>query len=68
MTVHADGHATPVTLPTLSGYDMQARAMVAGAAGLPADLPTLHDAVAVTRLIEAERQSAATGVPVAIRW
>jgi predicted dehydrogenase len=68
MTIHADGHATPVTLPTLSGYDMQARAMVAGAAGLPADLPTLDDALAVTRLIEAERQSASTGLPVTIRW
>ncbi len=68
MTIHADGAATPVSLPTLTGYDMQARAVVAAiAAGTgQAGLPTVADALAVTRLIEAERDSAATGRAVAI--
>ncbi len=69
MTLHAGGEATPAPLPAESGYDMQARAVVAAAAGGPRDgLPTLDDALAVTRLIEAERQSAASGSPVTPKW
>lgn len=66
MTIHTEGTATPVSLPTLTGYDMQARAVIAAiATGTGrASLPTIEDALAVTRLIEAERQSAATGQPV----
>jgi predicted dehydrogenase len=70
MTLHADARATPFELPALTGYDMQARALVAAAAGGTGRnrLPTLDDAAAVTGLIEAERRSAASGRAVAPDW
>lgn len=68
MTLHAGGIATPIDLPDRTGYDQQARAVVhAAATGQGLDrLPTVADALAVTRLIDAERRSAETGHPVAI--
>jgi predicted dehydrogenase len=68
MSVHAGGRALPFDLPGLSGYDVQARAMVESVAtGAGRDrLPTLADALAVTELIEAERRSAAAGQPVRV--
>lgn len=70
MTVHADARATPFELPTQNGYDTQARSVVhavANGAGR-GDLPSLRDAMAVTSLIEAERQSAQSGRPVTPDW
>lgn len=66
MTLHANGTATPIDLPDRTGYDEQARAVVrAVATGEGLDrLPTVADALAVTRLIDAERRSAESGRPV----
>lgn len=69
MRLHTGGVATPVPLPSLSGYDTQARAVVRAVADRnPTGLPTLSDTVDVTRLIEAERESAATGRCVEPDW
>lgn len=70
MTLHAGGEARVIDLPDLAGYDTQARAVVSAAvtgAGR-AELPTIADALGVTRLIEAERASAASGRTVNIDW
>lgn len=66
MTLHAGGESSRVDLPSLTGYEVQARALVDAVAtgrGLES-LPTVADAILVTRLIEAERASAAEGRPV----
>ena len=70
MTLHTNGEPSPIELPGLTGYDVQARAMInAAATGQGKEsLPTLVDALAVTRLIEAERASASESRPVAIDW
>jgi predicted dehydrogenase len=70
MTVHTAGEATTINLPDRTGYDEQARAVVlAVATGRGLDcLPTIADALAVTRLIDAERRSAQTGRSVPIDW
>jgi predicted dehydrogenase len=57
-----DGKAEPVQLAPLTGYDLQARALLAALSGESNDpLPTLDEAVAVMELLEAERTSAAEG-------
>lgn len=70
MTLHAGGQARPVDLPELTGYDLQARAVVRAiaAGGDASGLPTTAEALAVTRLIEAERASAEAGSAVTIDW
>lgn len=70
MTVHADARPAPVRLADVSGYDVQARAVVRAAVTGEgrARLPTINDALDVTRLIEAERSSAAAGRPVVLEW
>jgi predicted dehydrogenase len=53
-----NGKSEPVTVDALSGYDLEIRAIVnAIAGGAHPPLPTLAEAAAVTRLLDAERQS-----------
>ena len=67
MTVFADGASHPVSLPAQSGYDRQASAVVrALASGDASPLPTLHEALSVTRVILAERDSLRARAPVDI--
>ena len=70
MMLHTGGQASEIELPPLAGYDLQARAVVSAAAGERdrSTLPTLQDALDVTKLIEAERQSAATGQTIRPDW
>ncbi len=66
MTLHTSDGPRPVPLPAHTGYDAQARAMVNAVVTADASgLPSLDDALAVTRLIEAERRSAAEGRAIA---
>lgn len=68
MMLHADGKSEELPLPPHTGYDAQARAVVRAVTRpeLRSALPTLSDALDVTRLIEAERHSAASGRPVVL--
>lgn len=68
LTLHADGEASHPDLDPGTGYDHQARAIIAGVRGESVDLPTLEDALNVTKLILAERQSASENRPVGIDW
>ncbi|MCC5823913.1 MAG: Gfo/Idh/MocA family oxidoreductase [Phycisphaerales bacterium] len=70
MVLHTGGQSRTIDLPGHTGYDAQARAVVdAIANGRNREtLPTIADALAVTRLIEAERTSAAEGRPIDINW
>jgi len=64
-TLHANGQATHPTLEPGTGYDHQARAVIdAAGRSQPEGLPTLGDALAVTRLIDAERRSASEARPI----
>jgi hypothetical protein len=61
-----DDRAEPVMLerPELSGYDMQVRYIVERVArGETETSPNLADAVAVAKLLDAERASLLTGEP-----
>lgn len=70
MTLHRSGLTEVIDLPEASGYDLQARAVVRAASGKGSEgtLPTIADALAVTRLIEAERRSADSGRVVRPEW
>ncbi len=68
LTLHADGRETHPSVRPGTGYDHQARAVIAAADGGHADLPSLRDALDVTRLIHAERQSAAERRAITIDW
>ncbi|MGB7157903.1 MAG: Gfo/Idh/MocA family oxidoreductase [Tepidisphaeraceae bacterium] len=62
LVVCRNGVAEPVEVSPLSGYDVQARALLAALSGKPHEaLPTLDEAVAVMELLEAERASVAEG-------
>ena len=55
-------------LENLSGYDLQARHLVdAIAQGKTSTLATLTDAAAVAELLDAERQSVLSGLPVVLK-
>jgi predicted dehydrogenase len=65
MIIYAEGESHPVILPATTGYDRQATALLhAISTGEHKHLPTLEDALTVTRLIHAERRSTLDGVPV----
>ncbi|RMH24370.1 MAG: gfo/Idh/MocA family oxidoreductase [Planctomycetota bacterium] len=65
MIIYAEGEPHPVSLPSTTGYDQQATAVLhAISTGELSRLPTLEDALAVTRVIHAERRSVLDGVPV----
>lgn len=68
LSLHTSSKATYPKVPEGTGYDHQARAVIAAALGEPADLPTLHDALDVTKLILAERQSAGEHRSITIDW
>ena len=62
LVVCRDGKAEPIEVSSLSGYDLQTRALLDALSGkLQEPLPTLDEAVAVMQLLEAERTSAAEG-------
>ncbi len=63
LRIEESGRSAPVALPPGNGYDHEIRALVAAlAAGAAARSPVpVEDAVAVLRLLEAERESLATG-------
>lgn len=62
LSVHTADASTHVELPNLSGYDCQIRHMVEVIASGGRTLrATLEDAVAVTRMLESERESARAG-------
>jgi len=57
-TLHRGDRSEPVEIPALGGYDAEVAAAVrAVASGNRAGLPTLEEALTVTRLLEAERAS-----------
>jgi len=65
------GKTEPVTLPTVGGYEAEVRATIQWAAKWKAGRQaapwsTLDQALAATRVIEAERRSLSAGLPVAI--
>ncbi len=63
-----DGKSQAVSLENLSGYDLQARHLVdAIAQGKTSTLATLTDAAAVAELLDAERQSVLSGLPVVLK-
>lgn len=67
LTVCTGGKVEPVKLEDLTGYDLELRAAVrAVATGDRSGLPTLAEAEAVTRVIDAERESALTGKTVTV--
>lgn len=70
MTLHKNARTRAIQLPDRTGYDEQARALVRAVLNpeAAAGLPTIDDAHAVTRIIEAERASAAEGRPVPLAW
>ena len=66
MVLHSSGRQHPISLSPDSGYHHQAATMVRAAVSLDAaGLPTLQEALQVTRLIACERRSAAEGRGVA---
>ncbi len=67
MLLCRDGKSEAVELPAVSGYDVQTRKLIESIArGDTAGLPTLQEAVAVTRLLDAERESVTTGRTVSL--
>lgn len=73
LSIHAGGEARSPDLGGDSGYGVQARAVIEAvrrheAGEAPASVPTLGDAVDVTRLIDAELASAGSGEPAQIDW
>ena len=70
LVLHSQGQAITVDLPDRTGYDEQARAVVRAVhePSQSRELPTIDDAHAVTRLLEAERRSAAEGRTVTLDW
>lgn len=68
LTLHAEGKATTPKVQEGTGYDHQARAVIAAAQGNPHQLPCLRDASSVTRLILAEQESADEHRPVPLDW
>jgi predicted dehydrogenase len=57
------GKSEPVTVDSLSGYDLEIRAVVNAITGRPhPPLPTLAEAEGVTRLLDAERRSVINGI------
>jgi predicted dehydrogenase len=68
LTLHAEGNATRPKVESGTGYDHQARAVIAAARGGTHQLPGLRDAFSVTRLILAEQQSADEQRPVPLDW
>jgi len=68
MQIHTDGEIQQPDIGSRTGFDEQARAVCAALAdGInERGLPTLADALAVTRLIEAELESAAHGRVVSV--
>jgi predicted dehydrogenase len=70
LVLHAGGRANPIELPARTGYDEQARAVVRAVLepAVAGELPTVDDAHAVTRIIEAEQRSASEGRAVTLDW
>lgn len=67
LLVHADGTTSSPSLEPISGYDGQIRALLdAIARGERAAPTTMDEAVAVARLLDAERRSLDTGAAVAV--
>ena len=61
-----DGRSRPVELDEISGYDGEIRHALDVAAGTAAPGVTVEDALLLARVLEAERESLATGAPVAL--
>lgn len=69
LLVYREGRTETPALPTLGGYDAEVRHLVdAIAMNKPARelAATLEDALAVTKILEAERKSLETGAPVGL--
>lgn len=68
--IHAGSTANSPSISPRTGFEEQARAITSALTGDPEapSLATIAEALAVTRLIEAERESAASGNPVQIDW
>jgi predicted dehydrogenase len=69
LLLHASGRSEPVTLEPLSGYDAQVRHLVGAIrSGKRIDqlAATIDDALAVTRMLEAELESCRTGRAVTV--
>ena len=67
LLLHTDAGSQPIDLPPGTGYDYEVRAMlqaiVTGATSPPC---TMDDALAVAEMLDAERQSLETGLPVSL--
>lgn len=67
LVLHHEGRSTSVDLPKETGYEAEVRYFVECIrSGSAAARSTLEDAIGVTRMLEAERESLQTGQPVAI--
>jgi predicted dehydrogenase len=63
-----DGKAEEMNIPVPTGYEGEVRALIAAiCSNSRATLPTLEDAAAVTKLLDAERQSVLSRTPVELR-
>jgi len=68
--IYAGSSARSLPISPRTGFEEQARSVTRSLTGDPEapSLATIAEALAVTRLIEAEQASAATGSPVQIHW
>lgn len=64
LLVCRDGDAEPVDVGPRSGYDGEVRAFLDACRGGATAIPTIDDALTVARVLDAERESCARGVPV----
>ena len=62
-----DGHAEPIELPPQTGYDMEIRHTLRVIRGEEPPGAAIEDAVRVLEILDAERESLATGLPVSVR-
>lgn len=70
MRVYHRGEASTIELEHKTGFDVQIQAVVSAllGCGKQTELPSLTEALRVTRLIEAERCSSETGTAVELAW
>ncbi|MEL7473998.1 MAG: Gfo/Idh/MocA family oxidoreductase [Planctomycetota bacterium] len=64
LTLTFEGRTEPITIESGDGYQYQARAVVDAIRGERAITPTLDEALEVTRLLEAERESLRQNGPI----
>jgi predicted dehydrogenase len=66
LLIHGPSGTEAPTLPTLSAYEAEIRHFVRALAGEVPPRATMKDALTVAEVLDAERQSLATGAPVAL--